>query len=381
MTTPSFAKARVLIAHRKLAIDIGSFIYYYHTPLLLQQIGRIYDVSNNKVLILNYYLTHRSGAAASNEVTCKGEILEWHDIATVADIVFVLLDDQRKGDTYTWFGRKDTFVGVSENDDTHTFPCDSPYFTLEQSVSRTIWDEVQTIRECFRHLLGSSGLSQGSANTRKQKISISTFKYVLRLVEGRAGVTVAAGKKSMICNELKSGLQAFSNKKACVSEVIQFSNTAGVHILTEILGALAVFGIRRRRPKLADQMRKLETNDGIHYLEEEEDKVSASFEYARGLRQLTVSVSYKHYLVRWLNGEPTNVPTAHLCDAIQYNKQAIVDGNISSNNNSSNNKSLIGASFEYGDGNQLTIVKAVNDEICVCYFKKNTDPDQILHDR
>lgn len=379
MTEPAFAKASVLLTHRKLRADVGSFILLVNLPSTAA-IARIIDTSeSNLVLILKYYSV---GQKNRKEVSCKGSEPEWIDTNRIDDIVFVLLDDERKKEKHTWFGRKDTFVSVDDDDnDKHTFPCDSPLFKLEQSIARQIWEETQDIRMTFRHLLGSASLNQGDDNTRKEKVSVSidTFKYLERQVVDTEGVTICGGKRSKIVYEVKEGLQAFSNKRACVSKSIKFENTRGVHALTELIGTFAIFGIRQRRPKLADPLRKLETYDGVHYLVEEEDRVSASLEYAKGLRQLTVMVTYQHYLVRWLNGVPQNVPTTLLKDAIMYHR----NGNISStgaddphgnmtqgNATTDDNKCLLGASFEYHG--ELKKVTNVCDGNTFCECTSNT---------
>jgi hypothetical protein len=120
-------------------------------------------------------------------------------------------------------------------------------------------------------------------------------------VNNKEGVSIVDGTRSNIVYELKEGLQAFSNKRVCVSKLIEFKQSDGVNELTKMIGCFAVFGIYQRRPKLTNRMRKLEIYDGVHYLLEEDDRVSASLEYAKGLRQLTVMV-YRHYLANWKAG-------------------------------------------------------------------------------
>jgi hypothetical protein len=185
-------------------------------------------------------------------------------------------------------------------------------------------------------------------------------------VNNKQGVSIVDGTRSKIVYELKEGLQAFSNKRVCVSKLIEFKQSAGVNELTKLIGCFAVFGIRQRRPKLADRMRKLEIYDGVHYLLEEDDRVSASLEYAKGLRQLTLMVSYRHYLANWKAGVAQNVPTHLLKKAIEYNLQNNNTGHKNesniSDNNINNNKHLLGASFEYL-GELTKVVKLCDDGI------------------
>jgi hypothetical protein len=213
--------------------------------------------------------------------------------------------------------------------------------------------------------LGSASLNQGNYNTRKEKVSISidTFQYLNRQVVDKEGVTIRNGQRSKIVYELKEGLQAFSNKRACVSQAINFEQSTGVWELTKLFGSFTVFGIRQRRPKLADPLRKLETYDGIHYLVEQENRVSASLEYAKGLRQLTVMVAYRHYLVSWLNGVPQGVPTALLKEAIEYHKKQVHIG--SANNHSSSDK-LLHATFKY-EGQLTKVVKGGDGDATTSY--------------
>ena len=82
---------------------------------------------------------------------------------------------------------------------------------------------------------------------------------------------------------MKDGLQCFSRKHTSLTESLEFRGTNGVKALTKLFGAFAVFGIRQCCPKLADPVRKLRTNDGVHYLIENEREVSAKLEYAQEL--------------------------------------------------------------------------------------------------
>jgi hypothetical protein len=53
MTEPAFAKASVLLTHRKLRVDVGSFILLVNLPSTTTAIARIIDTSeSNLVLIL-----------------------------------------------------------------------------------------------------------------------------------------------------------------------------------------------------------------------------------------------------------------------------------------------------------------------------------------
>jgi hypothetical protein len=153
-----------------------------------------------------------------------------------------------------------------------------------------------------------------------------------------------------------------------------------------LIGTFAIFGIRQRSPKLVDPLRKLETYDGVHYLVEEEDRVSASLEYAKGLRQLTVMVTYQHYLVRWLNGVPQNVPTTLLKDAIMYHHRndnidstGVDDprGNTTQGNATTYNKCLLGASFEYHG--ELAKVTKVCDGNNFCEYTTSTNTSGETH--
>jgi hypothetical protein len=109
----------------------------------------------------------------------------------------------------------------------------------------------------FCHLLGSALLNQGNYNTLKEKVSISidTFQYLNQQVVDKEGVTaIRNGRRSKIVYELKEGLHAFSNKRACVSQEINFEQRTGVWEITKLFGSFTVFRIQQRQPKLANSL-------------------------------------------------------------------------------------------------------------------------------
>ena len=71
--------------------------------------------------------------------------------------------------------------------------------------------------------------------------------------------------------------------------------------LTKLFGAFAVFGIGRRHPKLKDSVRKLRTNDGVHYLVETEGQICARLVYTPDMGTLKITLAYSPFFAQWNN--------------------------------------------------------------------------------
>ena len=122
-----------------------------------------------------------------------------------------------------------------------------------------------------------------------------------------------------------------------MNTTISFSGTHRVKLLADMFGSFSIFGICNRRPKLANQPRVLQVNDAVHYIVEENDKISAILEYAKDLGRLNVSVSYRPYCVQVsATTHPGNAPTELLNNAMGFNRPSSNNNNELSSNSSSN---------------------------------------------
>ena len=165
----------------------------------------------------------------------------------ICDLVFVLGQNYNTVDQFIWIGRSDTYVRVDGDNNNSTFPCDSQLYTLDQSISRLLWNEIQRVQILFRGLLSSSSLHQGSFDKRKGKVFVSnkTFCYITQQVERKEGVSIAEGGTiGEITYELQAGLQSISRKQQCLSTTISFSRSHRVKLLADTFGSFSIFGIR-----------------------------------------------------------------------------------------------------------------------------------------
>ena len=283
--------------------------------------------------------------------------LFWFASSMIDSIVFVLFAGESKVDIFAWIGRTDTFI--SNDNSSFNFPCESPPFTLRQSVSKSIWIDIARVRRTFRRLLSSSSLHQGSFSRRSDVayISVDTFAHIQQQAR-RLGVSEGNGRASEIMYEVKDGLQLFSRKQSCQSQTLEFKGTSGVKALTKIFGAFAVIGIRRRRPKLKDCVRKLQCNDGVHHLTEKEGEVNAKLDYAQDMGRMKITIAYSLFYPKWIGttGSVNNPPTNLLKQALEYNiigKQ----GNTNNETVQDRETSLLGhGTLFVSDGKLCTIV-------------------------
>ena len=140
MTEPKYGKDRLQLPHLQLTIDVGSYVKSDKGSILLL-IDYRQDKIGQKSVLVSEYLVDKSKRTVK-QLTNVTE--QWIPATKLCDIVFVLEPAFSTIDKFIWIGRGDTFVNDSDNNQ-YTFPCNSPLFTLDQSVSKMIWNEIQRI--------------------------------------------------------------------------------------------------------------------------------------------------------------------------------------------------------------------------------------------
>lgn len=307
------------------------------------------DLHQKEVCVLPFDVVDK----LKREKSAKNKCPFWIDAIDINGLAFVLFGGDIRINKFAWIGREDTFVSndLFEGVSSLNFPCNSPLFKLHQSVVKLVWIEMDRICRTFWRLLSSSSLHQGRFCQRSDTVHISstTFSHLCRQGMGY-DVSNTIGTTFIIAYEVKDSLQAFSSKQTSATESLHFKGTTGVKTLTKLFDAFAVFGIRQRWSKLTDPMRKLRTNDGVHYLIEREGEVCAKLEYVEDLGVLKISLAYSPFYVPWDKfGRVNNPPTKLRKEMAKYSMN---NKDNSPQGTAEEDKTIVlayGASFEYND--------------------------------
>jgi hypothetical protein len=85
----------------------------------------------------------------------------------------------------------------------HLLPCQSEYFNSSISLSRRIWQDMDTIQHCFQSILCSERMHQSTFAKRGDKVSFSAWAYLGRRSDGIAGVTSTGHDSVTVRADLK----------------------------------------------------------------------------------------------------------------------------------------------------------------------------------
>jgi hypothetical protein len=350
---PKFYKEGVLVPHLKMSIEVGTFASILHNKN---------EVNVKKIAQFIDYDVNDEGEKKLKFVIYPTREITFLQTTRIQDVAFAYRephDHVRTGAT--------NIIMVDAS--TTLFPCDSHLCPAEESFAKSVWNDLERVRNVMRRMLTSSSMQQGNFAKKRVQTYISTpsFRYIERHVDGVNGVTISPTRsQSQILFDIGPGLTASSMRKVCECSKISFGGETGISALTSLFGNLSVIGLRRRRPRLADPAQNLVANDIVHFIVEEEGVVSAQFEYAKEMNRMIVEVSYRPYIASFdSNGHPVNCNNTRVANAISRIDATATNNNHNNggnNNNVNNGVIVLGSEFTYQD-HQYEVVNTIDEHM------------------
>ena len=123
---------------------------------------------------------------------------------------------------------------------------------------------------------------------------------------------------------------------------------------------------------MKDPLRKLQSNDGVHYLIEKEGEVSTKLDYAQDMGRMKIMVAYSLFSPKWAGttGRVDNPPTGFLKQALEYNVNDKRDNNQETQHDIETSLLGHGTSFEL-NGKLCTIISLEIEPMMVCIDDEN----------